>query len=50
MSNPATDEARNIQHFIDSINSAYTTAGLPPEITSGGGSGAIFIKKFYNII
>jgi hypothetical protein len=37
MSDPATDEAR-IQHYIDSINSAYTTGGLPPEIGSGGGT------------
>jgi hypothetical protein len=37
MSDPATDEAWNIENNIDSINSAYTTAGLPPEITSGGG-------------
>jgi hypothetical protein len=38
MSDPATDDSGNVEHNIDSINSAYTTAGLPPEIGSGGGT------------
>lgn len=36
MSDPATDEARNIEYPIDSINSVFITTGIQPEEASTG--------------
>lgn len=50
MSDQAVDEATGIEYQLDEVNKIFLTAGLPPEITSGGGSGAILIKKFYGLL